>query len=183
MTIDGIVTLTPCFWLISHAGDVGFDALLSLALDARQCRLIDFADVADRLTSMPRVAGRKRIERVLRHVQLDGSDSMFESLVRQRLAEAGLVPSAAPMPVHLPNGRTVHVDIAFPTERVAVECIGFVAHGSRRQLDRDARRENAIALGGDWLVLKLTWDRFQHDWDGFLRELMQALSARRERLG
>jgi hypothetical protein len=180
-TVDGIVTLTPCFWLISHARDISFDALLSLGLDARQRRIVDPSHVADRLTSMPRVAGRKKLERVLQHLQLDGSDSMFESLVRERLLDAGLMPSTAPLPVHLSNGRTVHVDIAFPNERVAVECVGFVAHGSRRQLDRDARRENAIAIGGDWLVLKLTWDRYQHDWDGFLRELLQALSARRRR--
>lgn len=74
------------------------------------------------------------------------------------------------------DGRTVHFDIAFPAERVAIECVGFAAHSTRDQLDRDARRENAIARTGGWLVLKLTWDRFLHDWDGFLAELRHALA-------
>lgn len=39
--------------------------------------------------------------------------------------------------------------------------------------------DNAIALSGDWLVLKLTWDRFRNDWDGFVSELRAALASRR----
>jgi len=55
---------------------------------------------------------------------------------------------------------------------------------STRQLDtgllnRDARRENALALLDAWLVLKLTWDRFHNDWEGFLVELCTALELRR----
>ncbi len=180
-TLDGIVVLTPTFWLISMARDTDDEQLFGHALDARQRRLLDPGAVGTRLESMPRVAGRRRLERVLRRLAHDGSDSVFESRVRERLLAAGLCPSPAPVPVPTTGGRTVHLDIAFPAERVAVECVGFEAHGSRMQLDRDARRENAIALTGDWLVLKLTWDRWLHDWDGFLAELLTALTARATR--
>lgn len=69
--------------------------------------------------------------------------------MRERLAAEGLTPTSAPHGVVLPGGRTVHLDIAFPDELVAIECQGHLAHRSRAQLDRDARRDNAIALAGD----------------------------------
>lgn len=176
--VDGIVTLTPRFWLISIAGDTDEEQLFAFAIDVRQRRMVDLAEVAVRLEDMPRVAGRRRLERVLRRLAADGSDSVFESRVRARLIEAGLTPSPAPVPLQTIDGRTVHVDIAFPDARVAIECVGFKAHGSRIQLDRDARRENAMALTGDWIVLKLTWDRWLHDWEGFLAEVRHALALR-----
>jgi very-short-patch-repair endonuclease len=173
--VDGIVVLTPTFWLISQAPDSTDDHLLALAIDARQRRLFVYDEVTARLTTMPRVPGRARLVRVLRRLAADGSDSVFEARVRERVLAAGLVPSAAPVAVPTVDGRTVYLDIAFPAERVAIECIGYMAHSTREQLNRDARRENAIARTGGWLVLKLTWDRFLHDWDGFLAELRHAL--------
>lgn len=177
--IDRLVVLTPTFWLISTAAQAADGALLSYAIDARQRGLLDFGDVAVRLESMPRVPGRSRLLRVLRQLAHDGSDSVLESRVRARLYDAGFMPSSAPLPVRLRNGHTVHLDIAFPAERVAVECMGFLAHSSRRQLNRDAQRENRIALSDEWLVLKLTWDHFVHDWDTFVADLRAALARRR----
>jgi very-short-patch-repair endonuclease len=174
--VDGIVVLTPTFWLISQAPDSTDDRLLALAIDARQRRLLVHDDVASRLDTMPHVPGRGRLLRVLRRLASDGSESIFETRVREKLLDAGLYPSAMPLAVPTIDGRTVHFDIAFPAQRVAIECVGLAAHSTRRQLDRDARRENAIARTGGWVVLKLTWDRFLHDWDGFLAELRHALA-------
>jgi hypothetical protein len=93
------------------------------------------------------------------------------------------LPSAEPVAIRLTSGRTVHLDIGFVAERVAIECQGFLAHSNRWQLTRDAQRENAIALSGEWLILKLTWDRFIHEWPAFLSELRTALRARRPTVG
>jgi hypothetical protein len=176
--LDGITVLKPPFWLISIAADADDRQLLAHAIAGRQRRMFEIDEVAMRLESMPRVAGRARLLAVLRQLARDGSDSIFESRVRARLRAAGLAPSDAPTPVRTVDGRTVHLDITFPQARVAIECVGFVAHRTRAQLDRDARRENAIALTGGWLVLKLTWHRWLHDWDGFLAELIAALAQR-----
>lgn len=116
----------------------------TIALDARQRRLLDVTELAARLATAARVPGRALAVRLLAELGRDGSDSMFESLVRERLRAAGLHPSDAPVPVRTVDGRIVHLDIAFPDERVAIECQGFVAHHSRRQLDRDARRDNSV---------------------------------------
>lgn len=176
--VDGIVVLTPAFLIISLGAHVEPDTLLSVAVDARQRRLLEIDVALARLAEMPRVPGRATVERVLRRLLTDGSDSMLESEVRGRLLAEGLRPSREPVPVALPTGRTVHLDVAFPAARVAIECQGFLAHSSRRQLDRDARRANALALHGEWTVLQLAWDRYTGDWQGFLHELRTALRAR-----
>lgn len=177
---DGIVVLTPTFWLISEARDCADDDhLLAKAIDARQRRLLVYEDVGARLDTMPRVPGRARLLRVMRRLAADGSDSVFEARVRERLRDAGLAPSAGPVAAATVDGRTVHFDITFTDARVAIECVGHMAHRTRAQLNRDARRENAVARTGGWIVLKLTWDRFLHDWDGFLRELRHALTRQR----
>lgn len=178
-SIDGISILRVPFLLLAISPRTPFDALWPIALDARQRRLFVDDELAARLDTVGRMPGRRRVEQVLARLTTDGSDSVFEAQVRERLRAAGLAPSDGPVALRAADGRTVHLDIAFVRERVAIECQGFIAHHSRRQLDRDARRDNAIALVDGWIVLKLTWDRFMHDWAGFVAEVHRALRARR----
>lgn len=178
MLMDSVSVLTPAFWSISMSATMRQGSLLAALIDLRQRRQLDLEDIWRRLQELPFVPGRRRLIRLLVQLDGDGSDSVFELRVRRRLDSVGLKPAPAPLPVIASNGRTVHLDIGFECERVAIECLGFIAHSSRSQLNRDAQRENTIALAGDWLILKLTWDRFLHDWDGFERELRAALAAR-----
>lgn len=177
-TVDGISVLRLPFMLVAIAPRTTTETLYGLAIDARQRRLLETTALATRLETIGAVPGRRRVERVLADLLIDGSDSVFESRVRTRLRAAGLHPTSGPYPVSTADGRKVHLDIAFPAERVAIECHGHLAHHTRRQLDRDARRDNAIALVGDWVVLKLTWDRYTTAWDPFLVDLRSALTAR-----
>lgn len=176
--VHGLSVLSVTFLLTSLAAHMTTDRLRVLALDARQRDLLDIVDVAVRLEEMPRIPGRRRLVQVLKELEADGSDSVFEFHVRQRLHDEGFVPSSEPVSVVLPSGRTAHPDVAFVRERVAIECQGLLAHSSRRQLNRDARRDNAVALADEWLILKLTWDRFTHDWPAFVAELRAALTSR-----
>lgn len=177
--LHGLSVVSVPLLMASLAAHMSTDRLRTLALDARQRRLLDIVDVAVRLEEMPRIPGRGRLIRVLKELDGDDSDSVFEFRVRQRLQDEGFAPSSGPVPITLPSGATAHLDVAFAPERVAIECHGFLAHSSRRQLNRDARRENAIALANEWLILKLTWDRFISDWPAFVTELRAALEARR----
>lgn len=177
-TRDGLATVNAEFLIIRLARTESADRLTALALDARQRGLFQMSRFAQRMTAVGPVPGRARLVHVVGVLTADDSDSIFEREVRARLLADGFRPSFGPTPVALPSGSVLHLDITFPEERVAVECQGFLAHHDRRQLDRDARRDNALAIAGNWLVLKLTWDRFRHDWEGFAAELRSALAAR-----
>lgn len=181
--VHGVVTVTAAFMLITLAPRASEDLLFGYALDARQRGLLDTDDFAERVADLAGAPGSARLHRLSWRLLTDGSDSKFESKVRGRLIADGFMPSAEPTPVQASDGRTLHLDITFPTQRVAVECLGFDAHHSRDQLDRDARRDNNLALTREWLVLKLTYARYVRDWGGFTAELRQALDARHLRAG
>jgi hypothetical protein len=176
--VRGLSIVSVPFLMASLAAHMTTDRLRALALDARQRRLLDIVDVALRLEEMPRVPGRGRLVQVLSELETDGSHSAFASRVRQRLHDEGFAPGLVPVSTTFASGHSVPLDVVFAPERVAVECREFLAGNSRRQLGRDARREHTIALAGDWLVLTLTWDRFMHDWQGFVGELREALETR-----
>lgn len=176
--VDGISTVTPVFLMIAIAPRAEFMTLTGFGFALRQRGLLCTDALAARLDAVGRVPGRRRVLQVMAQLSGDDSDSLFESKVRDRLREAGLRPSAGPHPVVVADGRTVHLDIAFPEAKVAIECQGHVAHSTPQQMDRDARRDNAIALAGHWVVLKLTWRRFVHGWDAFLAELCRLLASR-----
>ena len=177
--VNKLSTVTVAFLMTSLAAQMTTDGLRAIAIDARQRRLLDIGEVAERIEGMPRIPGRRRLVQVLKELEVDGSDSVFERRVRQRLYDEGFMPSADPIPVQSRSGRSLHLDIGFAAERVAIECQGFLAHSSRDQLNRDSQRENALALSGEWLILKLTWDRFMRAWPAFVKDLRAALEARR----
>lgn len=172
--LRGLSTVTVPFLMASLAAHMPTERLRALALDARQRRVLDIVDVAGRLEEMPRIPGRGRLIQVLKELDADGGHAAFAFRVRQRLHDEGFAPSSEPVPVTFASGQTVHLDIAFSPERVAIECRGFLV--PRRQQNRDVRREQAFT--GEWLVLDLTWDRFLHDWHGFVGELRAALETR-----
>lgn len=178
MRVDGISVLRLPFLLLAMAPRAGVDALLGFAIDGLQRNLFQTAELADRLGAVGAMPGRQRVELVLAHLLRDRSDSRFESLVRDALRAAGLRPTTGPHRVIAPDGRAVHLDIAFPAHRVAVECQGFGAHRSRAQLERDTLRDNTIALLDDWIVLRLTWTMWRSAWDAFLARLVALLAGR-----
>ena len=99
-----------------------------------------------------------------------------ESQLRVRLVLAGLPRPTAQHPVVLPNGVTVHPDLAWPEFKVAVEYDGQW-HADADQLHRDRRRLNQLIAVG-WIVLHVTSQRLHRDFTGILREVHAALTGR-----
>ncbi len=155
------------------------DPFRSLLIDARQRRVADLGRVSDLLELLTGIPGRCRLLGLLGDLRVDGSDSTLESRFREEARRRGFAPSDAPVRIETRTG-PVHVDVVFPW-KVAVECVGFGGHSRREHLDVDARRANSVALLDEWLVLQLTWDRWQNDRDGFFAELAAALAQRRGR--
>lgn len=81
----------------------------------------------------------------------------FESVLRAIVLS---VPGLEVRPqVVIEHGRFVaRVDLADERLRIVIEADSFEFHGSRKDLDRDCRRYNALVVAG-WLVLRFTWEQ------------------------
>lgn len=144
------------------------------AIQRRKVRLDDLVAIVHRTRRPP---GRGKLQRVLAELDPERCDSVFEQVARRRFRRLGLRPDPEPAEVEA-GGRTVHIDIPWRRYRVGVECDGFGYHHTRRDLDRDNRRHNRLTVHTDWLILHLTWDRFDTDWPAFFGEVLTALRSR-----
>lgn len=114
----------------------------------------------------------------LQQLDRNRADSELEYLARRWLIQAGFNPAPGPMPVELPDGRIVSIDIGFPPLPVGIEVDGRITHAGPRRVANDHRRQNALMATGI-RVLRLTWTRMDRDWEGFLAELRWNLDRAR----
>lgn len=101
--------------------------------------------------------GTTRLRRLLAdRLDEEQVDSPFE-----RLALALIVDAALPRPVTqhrvIDGSFTAHLDLAWPEQKVAVECDSFEHHSGFLAFQHDReRRRRLVGLG--WTVLEFTWD-------------------------
>lgn len=79
-------------------------------------------------------------------------------------------------PVVLAFG-VVHLDVAIPELKVAVELDGAAFHGSQEARERDIRRDAALAARG-WVVLRFSYRRLVTEPAACRREILQVCAAR-----
>ena len=76
------------------------------------------------------------------------------------------------------NGRQYRLDLAYETERVAVELDGYRHHSSRQQRERDMRRDMDLASIG-WITLRVSYRRITTDPAGVRADVLAVLASRR----
>jgi very-short-patch-repair endonuclease len=76
--------------------------------------------------------------------------------------------------------RTYYLDLAYETERVAVELDGRSYHSSSTQWERDIARDLALATVG-WQTVRLSHRRLTTDVEGCRRDVLAVRRARRRR--
>lgn len=109
--------------------------------------------------------------RLMLQAAAGGARSEAERLVIRLLRDAGITGWHANYPVG-----PYSVDIAFPTQRVAIEIDGWAFHSDQEAFQKDRKRQNWLALHG-WQVLRFTWlDITQHP-ERVLREIRAAISV------
>jgi very-short-patch-repair endonuclease len=81
----------------------------------------------------------------------DGARSEAERLLVKLLRQARVTGWRTNYPV---GG--YQVDVAFPTQRVAIEVDGWAFHSDQDDFQHDRERQNRIALLG-WQVMRFTW--------------------------
>lgn len=152
----------------------------------RRLREMVAVALASRRTSLERIAatsarmgpheGAARLHSVLEQLQGTSSDSGFERRVREWLCGEGLPPHPCLYPLRAEDDVLVELDIAYPQERVYVDCVGFPWHSLPSALTRDALRDNGIAAIG-WRSLRLTEEQFAVRDPRFLRQLRGLLGS------
>lgn len=74
-------------------------------------------------------------------------------------------------------GRAGRIDLAFPTQRLALECDGYEFHGTRESFESDRiRTARLVALG--WRVMPVTWRQLDEQRDNVVERIRQALRFR-----
>jgi very-short-patch-repair endonuclease len=131
--------------------------------------------------------GRRGRERIARLASLlaerrhqSPPDSELESDVAALIREHGI---AAPVKRHRvieANHFIAEVDLAWPSEKVAVQVHGSSFHRQPRTWENDQRVENRLQLHG-WLVAKVTRRMLEEDPGQCVALVARALSARRAR--
>ncbi len=175
----GVPVATPARAFLDLAAMRSTDRLRSLLIDARQQRVVMPAEVAARASATIRAPGRGRLLRACADVLASGADSPLVKKVERGLSQAGIAFDVPPRTVRAAD-RKLHPDITLCGLPVALEVDGFGSHAERSDLEMDHRKHNAYLLAG-WYVLRVSWHRVDHDWEGFLAQLRAAMDAARAR--
>jgi len=110
------------------------------------------------------------------HDEILATDSGAERLLVTLLVQHGLPrPEVQHIVAHA--GGTFRLDLAYPTERVAIEYDG-IGHLARDTWEADHGRQNLVVLEG-WTVLRYTRQMYLRDPGRIVREVRAALERAR----
>lgn len=127
------------------------------AEDAWKLGLMTPDDCARHLAHVRR-SGRSGVRRLERWLDKTGArrrpmQSNFEIDVLDAIRRIGLPEPQKQHPLRLRSGETIHLDLAWPAQRLAIEPGHSWWHGGELARQRDERRDNACAELG-WLVVR-----------------------------
>ena len=135
------------------AGVVDDRRMLDLLTVAEQRELVDLAVLSAQADRPGTAAGTARFRRMVDVRRRDRTDSGLERDTAALCRAHGFVPHDGPYPLRCPDGRTVHLDVAFPGLRFAIECDGVAFHRDAEAVRIDRLRWRQIQAAG-WTI---TW--------------------------
>lgn len=145
-------------------------ALLDLMTVAEQRRLVTLDELVEQARRRDNGAGMNRFRRAVAVRARDRTDSGLETDTVRACRRHGRPPHHGPYPVRCPDGRTVHLDIAWPAATFAIECDGYAFHSDPRAFERDRRRWQQVQEVG-WTITWVTRQRLDTDLAGILAEV------------
>lgn len=157
-------------------GTRSIEEIRGALIRALRDRQVRSAPLRLQIDARPALPGRR---------ELDGLVTLIECGCQSELEIWGvlkvLVGPDMPMFVQqyrvvLPFG-PVHLDIAIPELKLAVELDGAAFHGSQEARERDIRRDVALAAHG-WVVLRFSYRRLVSEPAACRREILQVCAAR-----
>lgn len=182
---SGVPTTPIGRTLIDLAGVVGWRRFEAAVDDALRRRLIDWPALADTYRRLGRRGrnGSAALRRLLD--ERFGDDrlplSAWSRWVANLITDAGLPAPELEHRIVAPDGRFIaQVDLAYPEARVAVELQSVRFHLHRRAFESDASRFAGLAALG-WVVVPVTWERYQSDPGDVVADIGRTLRSRRAR--
>jgi very-short-patch-repair endonuclease len=154
---DGLIVATPLRMLFGLAAAFNQYRFERAAEDAWHLQLITPAEAADyleahRCRGKDGVATMERwLERALGRRR--PTQSELERILVEALERRALPPPERQYPIELASGATIHVDIAWPDIRLAIEPGGAWWHGGDHGQRRDQDRDRACSEVG-WLTVR-----------------------------
>lgn len=178
--IRGLPTVSVAWAITDLAPKLDRTMLRAIIIDARQRRLLALGELAELLALRGPIPGARALRSLLRELDAERADSVLELELRNRIrSDLELPPPASQhVPVRCTDGRTVEVDVGWPTGWVGLECLGMGSHADRVQLDVDALRTNGLA-GTPWTIFVATWRHVEDDaaWQVLRSQILAALRA------
>ena len=182
---DGIRLTPPAVTLLDVAWVVDDDTLGHAFEDAVHRRLTTVEEVEATLAQLGGIGrpGTARLGRLLRARRRGDavSGSGKELALVQALRRVGAPPPARQHPLDLLDGRRIHVDLAWPEHRLAVEVDGLLWHATREAQAADHDRDLQMALIG-WRCQRLSAEQAEQHADATAQALLALLVAVEERV-
>jgi very-short-patch-repair endonuclease len=178
---DGLVVATPMRMLWALAAAFNQYRFERAAEDAWNLGLIDPSGAADYLEAH-RCRGKDGVARLETWLERTlGRSRATQSNLERRLIEAlqqvGLPPPELQYPLTMPSGEVVHLDIAWPEVKLAVEPGHAWFHSGRQAVRRDqARDRGCVELG--WQVVRFD-ESIRTDFLAAARQIRRIHESRR----
>jgi very-short-patch-repair endonuclease len=163
--LDGLRITTPARTLFDLGGVLDLEAHLSAVDDAYQRGLTtptELREVFDELAGRGR-RGSAALRDALAEIPPQSRPTMsgYELKLARALLAAGLPDPVRQHPVRLLDGSRVHLDLAYPDRRVAIEVDHSHWHAGLAATARDKARDVQLARVS-WATLRFTDDDVDH---------------------
>lgn len=101
-------------------------------------------------------------------------DSAWNRLCGDLLIAHGLGTPEFEHEVSVGAGRVARIDVAYPAQRIAIECDSRRFHDNDASFERDRKRHNQLVAAG-WTVVMITWKMFTQEPDRVVDDVAAAL--------
>lgn len=159
VSVDGLRVTSAARTVFDLGGFLDASAHRSIIDDVRNrnlCTDDELGDVYRTLATKGRrgSAAWSRLEEITQRV---GRPTMsdLELAFQDALVATGLPPAHQQYPMTLPNGQPIHVDLAYPSRRLALEVDHTAWHNTASAVERDKVRDLELGMV-DWLCVRFT---------------------------
>jgi very-short-patch-repair endonuclease len=179
--VDGIAATTVERSIVDTWGrpaPLPRSAVRAAAITAVRRRLCTRRELTVALARRPRLAGRAELARLV-SLLADGCQSELEIWGCLQILRAPGMPPFVQQRRVVVDGQVFFLDVAYDDAMLAVEMDGAAWHGSRKQRERDIRRDSLLATVG-WQTLRFSYGRLTAAPDACRRDIWAAYCFRRD---